>query len=216
MTQREATLASDLLTQAHQLIRASYLHEYTQSTAAAAGAASAASDSSASAVSATDRLQLVTGGVLRQTGSYSVVAMRLGEILLQTLPEGQQIRLTNECAFDLSLGLPDDFKPPSTPALDRFGAYCEWIANKSKLLQLPVWEMKPLASVHAHSNHREDRSPHSARPFCSDALAHCAPIVSPLVFFFCLRLTLRRVLAARVRRCVLHWASAPRDRTSVM
>ena len=152
LTQREATLASDLLAQAHQLIRASYLHEYTQSAGACdASASAAASDSSAPVPSATDRLQLVTGGVLRQTGSYSVVAMRLGEILLQTLPEGQQIRLTNECAFDLSLGLPDDFKPPSTPALDRFGAYCEWIANKSKLLQLPVWEMKPLASVQSQN-----------------------------------------------------------------
>ena len=156
LTQREASLASDLLGQAHQLIRASFLHERACGPAASSGAAAdaaaaASSPSSSGDASLRDQLQLATGHLLRQTGTYSVVAMRLGEILLQTLPAGQLLRPSPSCIFDRgSLGWTEEVDASfqsSVQPLERFHAYCEWIAKESKLLRLPVWEMKPLASV---------------------------------------------------------------------
>ena len=189
LTQRDAQLVSDLLGQAHQLIRASYLHELATKSgagaAAGAGVAAAAASSRSASVPLLDRLQLVTGGLLRQTGSCSVVAMRLAHILIQSSEFACTQTLSHVCIFDRSLGWPEAFGgveyKSSSAAETRLDNYCRWIAKESKLLQLPVWEMKPLASVRIRSEHASSTLSHYAACSRADSLPVSVCVCFPCV-----------------------------------
>jgi len=156
LPQRDATLASDLLTHAHQLIRASYLHEYTRNltvdgaTGMAAASSSSLSPSSPPVPSYTplECLQLVCSRIMRQSASFTPVALDLVSILLHLTPNAaHQLRPGSVSVFDKSLQLPSHFTHnPAIQPTARFNAFRRWIEEESKLLDLPVWEMKPLAS----------------------------------------------------------------------
>lgn len=151
LPQRDAQLASDLLLHAHNLVKASFLHREATyggdaSAAAAASTDASSSSSSSSSFSPFQRLTLVTGGLLRLTGAHSRVALDLAEVLLDTLNE-QVPPPGTVASFDLSLGLK---KPPPTVGpselKQQLRAYIRWVIEESRLLDLPVWEMKPMAS----------------------------------------------------------------------
>jgi hypothetical protein len=165
LTQHDATLASDLLTYAHQLIKTSYLYFYVthaaiqqQVPAAAVGTASAADGIdavTAPVLSSEQQLQLVTGNILRLAGASSSIALDLADVILeQQLRQQQQssarpsIPLSASCAFDSALGVPLEWADANGVAvsLDFLRSYRAWIEKRSNLLQLQVWKMTPLVA----------------------------------------------------------------------
>ena len=137
MPQHDAQLSSDLLIWSHQLIRLSFLHRSTQSTHAA--------DSQSQP--RLNHLQIVTGNVLRQSGQYSIIAFRLAQIIIQLLPN-ETLQPGSVSVFDQLLGLKESEQTISGDGLKQhFDQFIDWIEKDSRLLLLPVWEMKPIATV---------------------------------------------------------------------
>jgi len=159
LTQHDATLASDLLAHAYQLIKTSNLHAQVATAPGAVPAtatAAAATVPEAAAVpvlTPTQRLQLVTGTLLRQTGASTPIALLLAEVILMT---ARIPALSAACSFDVSLGAPAEHATAtyvydaqleiSVRDMGRFRRYREWIASSSHLLDLQVWKMTPLVA----------------------------------------------------------------------
>jgi hypothetical protein len=167
LTQHDATLASDLLTYAHQLIKASYLYFYVthaaiepQVSAAAEGTASAAvgvvDAATAPVLSLEQQVQLVTGNILRLAGASTSIALDVADVILEQQLR-QQVReqsarpsipLSASCAFDSALGVPLEWAAAHSEALSFYALrdYRYWIEKRSNLLQLQVWKMTPLVA----------------------------------------------------------------------
>jgi hypothetical protein len=105
----------------------------------------------------------VTGTLLRSTASHSIIAMRLAHILLHTLAP-EPLVPGRASVFDRALALPAEYTPEAgrEHAIARFDAYCAWIVNESRLLLLPVWEMKLLTSVRRTRGEYEHRDRYDA------------------------------------------------------